>query len=78
MPLSGPTHPVEIQDEVSVADPRKKYIALPRDREITREEVLEIGRQLFDAINAERSAEPRAEEPPVARTSGTVDGRGDN
>jgi hypothetical protein len=43
-----------------VADPRKKYIALPRDREITREEGLEIGRQLFDTINADRSAEPRA------------------
>src|SRR3712207_8703221 len=66
--------PVEIQEEAPVADPGKKYIAFPSGRKPTREEAKEMARQLFDAINAERSAGSRAEEPP---TSSTVDADGD-
>jgi hypothetical protein len=69
--------PVEIQEEASMADPGKKYIAFPSGRKPTREEAREMARQLFDAINAERSAQPRVETPPVALTSGTVDADGD-
>ena len=42
-----------------MADTKKQYIAFPKGRKPTREEALEIGRKLFDAITTDQAAEAR-------------------
>ena len=58
---SAPTIPVEMESGSLVTDTSKRYVAFPRGRRPTREEALEIGRQLFDAITVERVANTREE-----------------
>lgn len=38
---------------------KKHYVALPKGRKPTREEALEFGRQLFDAITTEQASNAR-------------------
>lgn len=43
---------------------KKQYVAFPKGRKPTREEALEVGRKLFDAITTEQAADARKPKKP--------------